>query len=178
MVESESSAISRRIEKLSNSVERHLKPLINNKSKRLAIMRNPAHIGVHERLHKQALVKQKHVKMRDSINNSFWNENRFDISELETLCQPRIKGKSANPERTQGNNWAERLYQQGIIHMKKTEKYHQEAILAKEESEVMNLTFHPQINPVSYFYGNRDFNKTEDYLINQGNVLKNKLEQK
>ena len=42
----------------------------------------------------------------------------------------------------------------------------------------MNLTFHPKINPVSYFYGNRDFTKTEDYLINQGNALKNKLEQK
>ena len=118
MVESEGSAISRRIEKLSNSVERHLKPLINNKSKKLAMMRNPTHIGVHERLHKQAIIKQKHLIMRDSLNNSFWNDNRFDISELETLCQPRVKGKSANPERIQGNKWAERLYQQGIIHMK------------------------------------------------------------
>ena len=46
---------------------------------------------------------------------------------------------------------------------------------AEEEEE---LTFQPQINPISRFFGRPDDERPEDYLMNKGRMTKEKLEKK
>ena len=52
------------------------------------------------------------------------------------------------------------------------------AIIEREEFEILNLTFHPQINPISNFFGSRGVESTEDYLMQKGVAIKDKLNQK
>ena len=66
------------------SVEWSSKPSINEKSKRIANMKKTSNISVHDRLHQQALSKQK-IEKREAQNNSFSLENRFDISDLNPI---------------------------------------------------------------------------------------------
>ena len=177
----ESSKKRKRLQNLWSSIEYTNKPAINDKSKRIAQSKKTTNISVHERLHQQAISKQK-IEKRQAQNNSLSLENRFDISDLQSTELKKGRRKRNNKSMNVGNraplNYGSRLYQKGIKKLEEAERKHQEAILKKEENEIKDLTFHPKINPVSYYFGSSEQERPEDYLLRQGMLTKDKLEQK
>ena len=75
-------------------------------------------------------------------------------------------------------NYGTRLYQKGIKQIEEVERKYREALISREENELRDLTFHPQINPVSFYYGTQGNEKPEEHLIKQGMMIKDKIEQK
>lgn len=163
------------------SVECSSKPSINEKSKRIANMKKTTNISVHDRLHQQALSKQK-IEKREAQNNSFSIENRFDISELnpeeKRKRYKRRKGKSMNAPSRASLNYGIRLYQKGIKQIEEIERKYKEALAAKEENELKDLTFQPKINPVSFYFGTKGSERPEEHLIKHGQMIKDKIDQK
>jgi len=157
------------------------KPAINQKSKRIANSKKTSNISVHNRLHQQALSKQK-IEKREANDSSFSTEKRFDVSDLnptEKKSKGRHrKGKSMNSHHRIPLNYGTRLYQKGIQKIEDVERKHQQALVLREFDEVKDLSFHPKINPVSYYYGAKQNEKLEDYLLNKGLMTKDKLDQK
>lgn len=74
-------------------------------------------------------------------------------------------------------NYGVRLYQKGVQKLEEIERKHKEALAAKEMYESEDLTFHPKINPISYYFGSKN-ERPEDYLIKKGMLAKDKIEQK
>lgn len=75
-------------------------------------------------------------------------------------------------------NYGARLYQKGIKQIEEVERKYREALIAREEDELRDLTFHPKINPVSNYYGTNESEKPEEHLIKQGMMIKDKIDQK
>jgi hypothetical protein len=171
----------RHLKNLWNSMDYKNKPSINERSKKIANSKKTTNISVHERLHQQAVSKQK-IEKRDAQNNSFSIEKRFDISELHPTDSKkknkRKKGKSMHAPYRAVLNYGTRLYQKGVQKLEEVERKHQEAMFMKEQNETRDVTFHPKINPVSYYFGSKGSEKPEDHLIKQGLLTKDKLDQK
>lgn len=62
--------------------------------------------------------------------------------------------------------------------MKRNKKKQQKELLKREMNECENLTFRPQINPVSRFFGRFNQKKLEDHLIEKGKKTKDMIEKK
>lgn len=173
----------RQLRNLWASTDYRSRPYINWKSKQIANSKKTTNISVHERLHQQALSKQK-IEKRDAQNNSFSIEQRFDVSDLNptstqtTKRLKRRKNKSMGVPTRSSLNYGMRLYQKGIKKLEEVERKHKEAMQNREEQETKDLTFHPKINPVSYYFGCDGTEKPEDYLLKQGTLAKDKLEQR
>jgi hypothetical protein len=75
-------------------------------------------------------------------------------------------------------NYGTRLYQKGIQRQEEIERKHKQAMIQKEINEMKDLSFHPTINPVSYYFGSKGEEKLEDYLLKKGMLTKDKIEQK
>ena len=75
-------------------------------------------------------------------------------------------------------NYGTRLYQKGIQKLEEVERKHKQAMIEKEVNETKDLSFHPKINPVSYYYGSKGEERLEDYLLKKGMLTKDKIEQK
>ena len=144
-------------------------------------MKKTTNISVHDRLHQQALSKQK-IEKREAQNSSFSIENRFDISDLnpeeKKKRYKRRKGKSMNAPSRTSLNYGIRLYQKGIKQIEEIERKYKEALAVKEENELKDHTFQPKINPVSFYYGSKGSERPEEHLIKHGQMIKDKIDQK
>lgn len=93
-------------------------------------------------------------------------ETRQTISrETSNLAeQPIAFSSSSNTP----SNYGEKLYVKGLKKMQERERRAQKEKLDRELREWQDLTFHPQINPVSRFIGRPSDKRLEDQLIEKG----------
>lgn len=144
---------------------------------------------MHKRLHTDALNKQKIDKrnkekeLEDSYEaSSIMNQTTNKYNTHRNISAQR-KGRSlidtARSARDKTPvNYGEKLYLKGIKRMEEKEKYNHKEKMLKELEEVENLTFKPQINPISQFFGRHDGKKLEDHLIEKGKKSQDLLEKK
>lgn len=157
------------------------KPYISEKSKIIANSKKTTNASVHDRLHQEALSKQK-IKKRDRSNNSYSTEKRFNISDLNpTERKPRRKkkrkGRSMYSFYHDNLNHGHRLYRQGLKKLEDDEQKHREA-LALREREELNHSFHPKINSISCNIIEPNDTKPEDKLLMKGILARDKRDQK
>ena len=122
--ENDDKILSRSINNGSNSIEKLIKPFINEKSIKTANSKHIGDISVHERLHQQALSNQKITK-RETFNHSFCiDENQ--INDLHSVCynKKKKKNKSVKSNWINMSNWVDRLYNQGLKKMYEVERKH------------------------------------------------------
>lgn len=119
-------------------------PHINEKSRKLAEAKRTTNATVHERLHQQALQKQK-VKKREQ--DKLFIPERYEASSIAPKKKTKTHKKSNSSCR--GINHGLRLYQKGLKKMEDHDRKHREALMRKNAEEEANLTFQPQINPIS-----------------------------
>lgn len=93
-----------------HSMEGDHRPWINEKSKKIANSKKTSNISVHNRLHQNALSKQK-IRQRQGQNHSFSIEKRFDINDLNQIesntnsKKKRRKNKSMNAAYKPNSNY-------------------------------------------------------------------------
>ena len=74
-------------------------------------------------------------------------------------------------------NIGEKLYKNGLKRLEEKQRRNHNEKMMKEMSEVENLTFRPQINPISRYFGRDNSSKRlEDHLIEKGKKTKENLE--
>ncbi|CAI2360937.1 unnamed protein product [Moneuplotes crassus] len=169
------------IRKNQESEDLRAKPMINEKSKFIANSKKTTNQSVHQRLHQQALSKQK-IQKRSMNNCSFSTEKRFNVSELgkteaKKKRKKKRKGKSLCGLSSKTFDHSTKLYHQGLQRMDDIEQRHLEAIAQKEQEELEH-SFHPKINPYSYYFVQDDGSKPEDNLIKKGLISKDKKDQR
>ena len=76
------------------------------------------------------------------------------------------------------SNYGHELYKKGLKKLYEKENKFWQAMLQWNQEEESNLTFQPEINPISRFFGRPENSKPEDYLISKGRETKEKLEMK
>ena len=76
------------------------------------------------------------------------------------------------------NNHGERLYQNGLKRLEEKKRKFQKDKMEKELQECENLTFRPQINPISKCMGRLNDRALEDNLIDRGKKSKDMIEKK
>ena len=132
------------------------------------------------------------------ISNSFHSPQRFEAATLmrggagaeRFDSQPHnqsrdSRGKSAQRARKGGGgkggdslNYGIRLYQKGVKKMEEMDRLCKEAKAIQEKEECEELTFQPQINPISRLYGRKNTDRPEEHLLNAGRALQERIEKK
>jgi hypothetical protein len=164
-------------------------PRINSHSNMLANKKKAYQDNIHERLHAEAARKLKNsmYKLREndesfeasSIMNrsaktgSHSFRNRSATRPKPTLVQSTKTYRDSTP-----SNVGERLYQNGLRKLEEKNRKNHKEKMAKELSEVENLTFKPKINNISRYFGREDGKKLEDHLLERGKKTKDNLEKK
>ena len=150
-------------------------PFINENSRKIARSKRTTNAPVHERLHQQAIQKQKVAKREKekSQNNTFFLPNSLDLPKRKKTQKRKVSKSFSNAK-----NHGTYLYDKGLQSLEMKANRHREAILREQQEEDSDLTFKPQINPISRYFGRKDNERLEDRLANCGMITKEKLEKK
>ena len=73
-------------------------------------------------------------------------------------------------------NYGEKLYQRGMRRMYEMEAFVKRAKSEQDMAEVEAFSFRPQINHVSRMISRHGYNKAEDFLIQYGRAVKDKID--
>ena len=161
------------------------KPHINSHSVLLANKKKLPGGSVYSRLHTAALNKQR-VEQRQKPKMT-------EVSyEASTLINGSFSGQRSAKKRGRNlmdniyternrtpNNYGEKLYQNGLKKMEERERRNYKEKKEREIKKYENLTFRPQINPISKNYGKYGKKKKlEDELIEKGKKTHDMIEKK
>jgi hypothetical protein len=135
--------------------------------------------SVHSRLHKDALQKQKVQKKVSQnsyeassvANNSFTGKRNHSKREGRSLIASAKTARNRTP-----NNYGEKLYLNGIKKLEEKERKQHKEKMEKELKEWENLTFRPEINPISNWFGRIRHKRLEDVLIEKGKKTQDMIE--
>lgn len=146
---------------ISMGVESHRpnRPHINSHSVLLANKKKFQNEPAYRRLHSDALNKQKRSKKTNVLGtgssyeaNSVMNNSFSGMR--STQRQGRTLFESAKTVRNRTpNNYGEKLYQKGLQRIEEKKRKNHKELLEKEMKEYEKLTFRPEINPVSRYFG-------------------------
>lgn len=161
------------------------KPHLNSHSVLLANKKRIPNDSVYRRLHSEALNKQKlekrqKEKMQESsyeagslLNASFNGRTKNSQQRGRNLLTSSHTARTRTP-----NNYGEKLYQNGLKRLEEKKRKNQKEKLEQELKECENLTFRPQINPISRYFGRMKDKPLEDHLIEKGKKSKDMIEKK
>lgn len=160
------------------------KPFISSKSSEIASKKRIQNSKIHDRLHTEALNKQKALRRQNeklngasyeasSIMNNSFSGPRSTQKRGRTLMEKSHTARNRTP-----NNYGEKLYHNGLKKMEEKKRKQQKDKLEKEMMEFDSLTFRPQINPVSRHFGRSKHKNLEDHLIEKGKKTNDMIEKK
>jgi hypothetical protein len=159
------------------------RPYINPQSNKLANRKRVVNTGtIHNRLHKAALHKQKierknqYEMTQNSYEASSAMNNSFN-GKPSTQRQGRSLVQSAKTQRNRTPiNYGEKLYLNGIKKIEENKRRHHKEKLEQEMRGSENLTFRPQINPISVHNQKANSKKLEDRLLERGKKTQDMIE--
>lgn len=133
--------------------------------------------SIHSRLHKDALQKQKIQKKasQNSYEASSVANNSFVTKKSQREGRSLMVSAKTTRNRTP-NNYGEKLYLNGIKKLEEKQRKQHKEKMERELREWENLTFRPEINPISNCFGRIRSKKLEDVLIEKGKKTQDMIE--
>ena len=151
-------------------------PKINEISEKIVASKKRASIPAYERLHQQAVVKQRNQKER--LNQSvIVSQSMRNTSGPKSLNTSLINAKSSILQKIEGDiNYGERMYERNKKRKEEQARLWVKLKTEKEQKELQHATFHPQINRVSNsLVRSNKKKKFEDRLLELGQAAEEKL---
>lgn len=160
------------------------KPFVNSKSSAIISKKRYQKDKIHDRLYSEALNKQKILKRQNekisgasyeasSVMNNSFNCPQSTQKRGRTLFEKAHTARNRTP-----TNYGEKMYHKGLKKIEENKRKYQKDKIEKEMQEYENLTFRPQINPVSTHFGRFNNKNLEDHLIDKGKKTQDMIDKK